>query len=80
MHQAVRQFARVGKQEQAFGIQIQTANRLPLALLQAREFTENGRAILRIIVRHHFASWLVISQNARARRRNAQAQQFAIDA
>ena len=65
MHQLVGQFARVGEQQQTFGIDVQAADRLPLAMLQARQTPEHGRALLRIVVRHHLADELVVGQHPR---------------
>src|SRR5207244_927258 len=50
MHQAVGQFARTGEQQQALGVQVQPADRLPLALVQLGQLAKDGRAVLRIVV------------------------------
>ena len=50
MHQLVRQVARVREQQQALGVDVEATDRLPLALLQARQAAEHGRTLLRIVV------------------------------
>src|SRR5690349_7997458 len=79
MHQLVGEFARTGEQQQAFGIQVEAADRLPLALLQARQLAEHGRPILRVVVRDDLADRLVIGDDARRRRRDPVADRLAID-
>ena len=79
VHQLVGQLARAGEQQQAFGIQVEPADRLPLALLQARELAEHGRAVLRIVVRDDLADRLVIGDDTRRRRRDAVANRLAVD-
>ena len=79
MHQLVGQRARVRKQQQAFGIDVKAANGLPLALLQARQPAEHRRTMLRVVVGHHFTDRLVICQNPRRRRGNANLDRFACD-
>ena len=60
MHQLVGQLARVREQQQAFGVDVEPADRLPLALLQARQAAEHGRPVLRIVVRDDLAGRLVV--------------------
>ena len=71
MHQLVGQLTRVGEQQQAFGVQVKTTDRHPLAVVQARQTTEHRGATLRIIVCDDFARGLVIGQDAGSGRRNA---------
>ena len=78
VHQLVGEFARIGEQQQAFGIHIQSTDRLPLTLLQARQMTEHGWTALWVVERHDLARRLVISQNARRRRRDPDADLLAI--
>ena len=78
VHQLIRQLARVGQQQQAFGVQVKPTDRLPLALLQAGQASEHGRAVLRIVVRDNFARRLVICNDSRRRRHDANAHRFAV--
>jgi len=50
MHQPVGELARAGQQQQAFGIEVQTADRLPLALKQFGQAPKHRRAILRVVM------------------------------
>ena len=79
MHQRVRQLARAGKQQQTFGVQVQTADRLPLAVLQLGQLAEYGGAVLRIVVRHHFAHRLVIGNHACGRWIDTEADGLSVD-
>ncbi len=79
VHQIVRQFARTGEQQQPFGIQIKTSNRLPFALVQLGQPTEHSWAILRIVMSHHFTHRFVIGDDTGRRRVNAKSNGFAID-
>ena len=71
MHQLVRELAGVGEQQQPFGVDVEPADRQPLALLQPRQLAKHGRAILRIVVRDDLAGRLVIRDDTRRRRRDA---------
>ena len=79
MHQLVGQFARAGQQQQAFGIEVQPSDRLPLALVELGQLAKDGRAVLRIVVGHHLAGGLVVGNHPRRRRCDAHAQRLAID-
>ena len=79
VHQLVGQFARAGEQQQTFGVQVQTADRLPFTLVQAWQATEYGGTVLRVVSGHHFARRLVIRNHARRRRCNAHFDGAAID-
>ena len=79
MHQTVSQLARAGEQQQAFGIQVQTPNRLPLALVQLGQTAEHRGPVLRIILGHHFAGRLVVRNHPRRRSLNAHLDRLAID-
>ncbi|MOA28919.1 hypothetical protein D3C78_1498970 [compost metagenome] len=79
MHQVVGQFTGVGEQQQAFGVQVEAADGLPFALVQARQAAEHGRAVLRVVMADDFAGRLVIGQHARFRRLDAKADGLAVD-
>ena len=79
VHQLVGQFARAGEQQQAFGVQVQTAHRLPFALVQAGQAAEHGGTVLWVIGGHHFARRLVVRNDAWWWRRNAHLELTAID-
>ena len=78
VHELVGQLARSCEQQQAFGVDVEPAHALPLALLQARQTAEDSGALLRIVMRDDLASGLVISQHTRRRRRDAVANRFAV--
>ena len=80
MRQAVGQLTRIGKQQQAFGIQIQAAHAQPLAKRQARQAAKHRGAILRIVIRHDLARRLVIGEHARTWLLNAKLQELALNA
>ncbi len=67
MHQLIGQLARTRQQQQTFGIQIQSANRLPFALKQLGQAPEHGWPVLRIIVRHDLSSRFMVGNHARRR-------------
>ena len=79
MHQLVGQAARGREEQQAFGVDVEPADRLPLALLQARQAAEHGRPVLRIVVRDDLAGRLVVRDDPRRRRHDAQAHRLAVD-
>ena len=79
MHQLVGQFARVGEQQQAFGIDVEPADRQPLAVRQPRQAAEHRRPLLRIVVRDDFAGRLVVGHHPRRRRRDAELDRLAVD-
>ena len=67
MHQFISQLARTRQQQQTFGIQIQSANRLPFALKQLGQAPEHRWPVLRIIVRHDLSSRFMVGNHARGR-------------
>ena len=79
VHQLVRQFAGIGEQQQAFGVQVEPAHRLPLALLKPRQATEHGRPVLRVVMGDDFTGGLVVGDDARRRRHDAHAHRLAVD-
>ena len=79
MHQLVGELARAGEQQQAFGVQVEPADRLPLALLQLGQLAEHRGAVLRVVVRDDLADRLVVRDHARRRRRDAHADRLAVD-
>ena len=79
VHQRVRQLARAGEQQQTFGIQVQTTDRLPLAMLQLGQLAEHRGAVLRIVMGDHLAHGIVIGDHARRRRIDAEADGLAVD-
>ena len=79
MHQAVGQLTRTGHQKQAFGVQVQAADRLPLAMVQLGQAPKHGGAIQRVVVGDHFAAWLVIGDHARRGWINTDVNRLAID-
>ena len=79
VHQLVGKFTGIGEQQQPFGVDVQPAHRLPLALGQPRQAAEHRGPLLRVVVRDDFAHGLVISQYPRRRRRDAKAHRLAVD-
>ncbi|MDT4822278.1 hypothetical protein FQZ97_554750 [compost metagenome] len=79
VHELVGQIAGAAEQQQAFGVQVEPADRLPLALLQTRQLAEHRRAVLRIVVRDDLAHGLVVRDHARRRRCDAVADRLAVD-
>ena len=79
MHELVGQAARVGEQEQAFGVDVEPADRLPLALVQARQAPEHGRPMLGIVVGDDLASRLVVREDPCRRRDDAHPHRLAVD-
>ena len=79
VHQLVCQFAGVGEQQQAFGVQVEPTDRLPLALLKARQAAEHRGAVLGIVVRDDFTGWFVVRDDSRRRRHDAHANRLAVD-
>ena len=79
MHQLVREFTGVREQQQAFGVDVEPADRLPLALLQSRKTTEHGRPVLRIVMRDDLSDRLVVRDDARRRWHDAQLHRLAVD-
>ncbi|MNS97322.1 hypothetical protein D3C72_1316480 [compost metagenome] len=55
VHEPVGDVARGREDQQAFGIEVETANRHPLAGLDARQAVEHGRTAFRIALAHDFA-------------------------
>ena len=51
MHEPVGQLTRAGEQQETFGVQIQSPDGLPLAVLQSGQPAEHGRAILGVVMR-----------------------------
>ena len=78
VHQRIGQLTGTGEQQQAFGIQVQTTYRLPLAMLQLGQLAKHGGAVLWIIMRHHFTHRLVIGNHARRRWINAKTNRLAV--
>ena len=79
VHQLVGQLPRAGKQQETFGIQIQTPNRLPLALHEPGQFAKHGGSVLRIVMGHDFAHRLVVSDHTRWGWVDAIADRLAVD-
>ena len=79
MHELVGQLARAGEQEQAFCVEVEPADRLPLALLQPGQLAKHRWPVLRVIMSDHLAHRLVIGDHPGGRRCNAQAQRLAVD-
>ena len=79
MHELVGKAARVREEKQALGIDVETADRLPLALLQPRQAPEHRRPVLRIVVGDDLAGRLVVGDDARRRRHDAHAHRLAVD-
>ena len=79
VHQLVGQFAGTCQEQQSFGVQVQPSDRLPFALKQLGQAPEDGRTVLRVIVRHHFAGGLVVGDDAGRRWINLYADGFAVD-
>ena len=65
VHQLVGQFARVGKQQQPFGVDVKPAHRLPFAMRQARQAAKHRGPVLRVVMRDHLAHRLVVGHDAR---------------
>ena len=79
MHQVVCQFPRTGKQQQAFGVEVQSPHRLPLTLEQLGQSAKHGGTVLWIVVRYHLANGLMVSNDPRRWRFNSKPNRFAID-
>ena len=79
MHQLIGQLARGREQQQAFGVDVQAPDRLPLAVGQARQATEHRRTLLRVVMADDFTGGLVVGDHARRQRRNAHAHRLAVD-
>jgi hypothetical protein len=79
MHQLVGEPARRREEQQPFGVDVEAADRLPLALLQARQAAEHRRAVLRVVVGDDLAGRLVVRDDPRRRRHDAQAHRLAVD-
>ena len=79
VHQLIGQFTGVGEQQQTFRVDVEPADRLPLALLQARQAPVHGGPVLRIVVRDNLAHWLVVSNDARRRRHDSVFDRLATD-
>ena len=79
VHQLVGQFAGVGEQQQALGVQVEPTDRLPLALLQSRQPAEHRRPVLGVVVGDDFSGRLVVGNDARRRGHDAHAHRLAVD-
>lgn len=79
VHQLVGKLSRAGEQQQAFGIQIQAPNRLPLALHEPGQLAKDGGPVLGIVMGHHLPHWLVVRNHTCWRRVDAVADGFAVD-
>ena len=77
VHQLVGQFARVGEQQQAFGVDVEPPHRLPLALRKPGQAPEHRWPVLRVVIGNDFAHRLVVGDHARWRWRNAHLDQLA---
>ena len=79
VHHLMRQVTGVGEQQQALGVDVQTPDRLPLALRQARQTPVHGGAVLRVVMGDDFADRLVVSDQARGWRHDAHLHDFSVD-
>ena len=79
MHQPIGQLTGIGQQQQPFGVQIQTAYRLPLSLEQFRQPAKYRWPVLRVIMCDHLTGRLVIRNHTRRRCVNANANRLAVD-
>ncbi|KGD51083.1 hypothetical protein DP43_5061 [Burkholderia pseudomallei] len=79
MHEAVREIARRRQHQQAFGVEVEAADREPFRGLHRRQPIEHGRAALRIRVAHDLARRLVIQQHARRLARQLALDRLAVD-
>lgn len=79
VHQTVRQLTRTGQKQQTFSVQIESADRLPLALIETRQFPENGWSVLGIIMSDHLSNWFVIRNDPHRRRGDANLDRLSID-
>ena len=79
VHQLVGQLAGAGQQQQAFGVQVEPADRLPLALVELGQTPEHRRAVLRVVVRDDLAGGLVVRDDAGRRRVNTNPDRLAVD-
>ena len=79
VHQAVGELTRGREQQQAFGVDVESADRLPFAVQQTWQAAEHRRPAFRVINGHHFADRLVVSQHARGQRRDAHAHRLTVD-
>ena len=79
VHQIVGQFAGVGEQKQALGIEVQAPHGLPFALVQLGQTAKNRGPVLRIIMGHHLTYRLVVGDHAGGRGVDTKADGLAID-
>ena len=79
MHQFIGQLARAGQQQQTFGIQIEPPDGLPFAMKQPGQTAKHGGPVLRIVMRDHLASGLVVGNDARRWRADLHADRLAVD-
>ena len=78
VHQLVSQLPGACQKQQALGIEVKSSDRLPLPLKKLGQATKDSGSILRVVVSHNLARWLVIRNHARWRWVNTQAHRFAI--
>ena len=78
VHQLVGETARGREEQQALGVDVEPSDRLPLALLQARQAAKDGRPVLRVVVADDLAGRLVVRDDPRRRRHDAQAHRLAV--
>ena len=79
MHQSVGKLTRIGEQQQTFGVVVETADVDPFAVADRRQLLEHGRTSFGIVARHNFARRLVIDEHPRARLREADLDELAVD-
>jgi hypothetical protein len=79
VHQPVGQLAGVGEQQQAFGVEVEPADGLPLALVQPGQLAEHRGPVLRVVVGDDLAGGLVVGDDAGGRRLDAHAHRLAVD-
>jgi hypothetical protein len=79
VHQLISQFTRAGKQQKALGVQVQTSHGLPLALVHPGQLAKHRRAALRIVMGNDFTRRLVVRNDARRWRVDANTNGLAVD-
>jgi hypothetical protein len=79
VHEPVGQVAGVGEEQQPLGVDVQPADRLPLALGQARQAPEDRGPGLRVVVGHDLPGGLVVGQHARRQGADAHLHGLAVD-
>ena len=80
MHQAIGKIPVIGKEKQAFRIEIQTTDSQPFAVFERWQVIENGCSFFRIVTTDDFTGRFVVKHDFRKAFRHFALQEFPIDA